>query len=70
MRAENKKLRTPIDILEAALAKERDAYRFYDDLLKEVKVVMVQEILEKLRDEEHKHILMIEREITKTKRGS
>jgi rubrerythrin len=69
MSAEKKRLRTPLDILEAALGKEKDAYRFYDDLLKEVKVVMVQEILEKLRDEEHKHILMIEREITKTKRG-
>lgn len=51
---------TPIDILTAALKKERDAYRFYDELMSATTVTVVQELLEKLRDEENKHILMIE----------
>ena len=58
-------LGTPIDILTAALTRERDAYRFYDQLLNTTTVSMLQELLEKLRDEEHKHILMIEQKISK-----
>jgi len=57
--------RTPVDILTAALKRERDAYRFYDQLINTTTVSMVQELLEKLRDEEHKHILIIEQKISK-----
>lgn len=56
---------TPIDILTAALKKERDAYRFYDELMNATTVTVVQELLEKLRDEENRHILMIERIISR-----
>ncbi len=69
MSAENQNLRTPIDILEAALHKEKESYRFYENLLKNTKVVIVQRLLEQLRDEEHKHILIIEKKITKIKIG-
>ncbi len=65
MSTKSSPLGTPIDILTAALKKERDAYRFYDQLLNTATVSMVQELLEKLRDEEHKHILMIEQKISK-----
>jgi rubrerythrin len=56
---------TPIEILHAALKKENDAYHFYGDLLNTTKVLFLQELLEKLRDEEHKHIIMIQKEIAK-----
>lgn len=58
-------LQTPVEILEAALEKEKDAYRFYDDLLNSTTVLIVQELLEHLRDEERKHMLMIEKKIAK-----
>ena len=54
---------TPIDILTAALKKEREAYSFYNQLINSSTVTVVQELLELLRDEEHKHILMIEGKI-------
>lgn len=57
--------RTPVDILTAALSKERDAYRFYDELITTATVPLIEELLEQLRDEEHRHILMIEHKIAK-----
>ena len=56
---------TPIDILTAALKKEREAYSFYNQLINSSTVTVVQELLEHLRDEEHKHILMIEGKISR-----
>ena len=56
---------TPIDILTAALKKEREAYSFYNQLINSSTVTVVQELLEQLRDEEHKHILMIEGKISR-----
>ena len=56
---------TPIDILTAALKKEREAYAFYNQLINSSTVTVVQELLEQLRDEEHKHILMIEGKISR-----
>ena len=61
---------TPMEILRAALKKERDAYHFYNDLLNTTTVFFLQELLEHLRDEEHKHILMIEKEIAKLTSGT
>ena len=60
---------TPIEILQAALKKEYDAYHFYGDLLNTATVMFLQELLEKLRDEEHKHILMIQKEIARITSG-
>ena len=57
--------KTPIEILQAALKKEKDAYHYYDTLLNSTSVVFLQELLEQLRDEEHKHMLLIERKINK-----
>ena len=56
-------------ILEVALKREREAYRFYDRLLSETKVGILKEILEQLRDEEQKHIRMIEKKIAQMNLG-
>ncbi len=69
MSIKNQSLHTPVAILEAALKKEEISYHFYDALLQDTKVVIVQEILEKLRDEESKHILMIKKILTQIKLG-
>ena len=61
---------TPIEILQSALKKERDAYHFYENLLDTTTVFFLQDLLEHLRDEEHKHILMIEKEIAKLTSGT
>ena len=63
-------LQTPIEILQAALKKEKDAYRFYDTLLNSTTVLFLQELLEQLRDEEHKHVLMIEKILAKMQSGT
>jgi rubrerythrin len=67
MRPKNRPPGTPIDILTAALKKEREAYAFYNQLIGSSTVAVVQELLEKLRDEEHKHILLIEGKIARLK---
>jgi len=63
-------LQTPVEILQAALKKEKDAYHFYDTMLNSTTVVFLQELLEKLRDEEHKHVLMIEKILSKMQSGT
>lgn len=69
MTIKNKRFHTPVAIMEAALKKEEDAYHFYDSLLQNTKVVIIQELLEKLRDEESKHILLIKNMLSKIKIG-
>lgn len=61
---------TPIEILQTALKKEKDAYHFYDTLLNSTTVLFLQELLEQLRDEEHKHVLMIEKILRKMQSGT
>jgi rubrerythrin len=61
--------RTPLDILEAALRKEKAAYHFYGTLLGTTTVRMVEELLEELRDAERQHVLLIEKKIAALKRG-
>lgn len=61
---------TPIQILQAALKKEKDTYHYYDTLLNSTTVLFLQEPLEQLRDEEHKHMLLIEKIIKKLTAGT
>jgi rubrerythrin len=70
MSAQPPTLQTPVEILQAALKKEKAAYHFYDTLLNSTTVVFLQELLEKLRDEEHKHVLMIEKILSKMQSGT
>jgi rubrerythrin len=65
MSTEPPTLQTPIEILQAALKKEKDAYHFYDALFNSTTVFFLQELLEQLRDEEHKHVVLIEKKIAK-----
>jgi rubrerythrin len=65
MADQKQKFSTLTDILEAALKKEKAAYYFYDSVLKNTSVDILRETLEKLRQEEYKHIRIIEKEIVK-----
>jgi rubrerythrin len=53
-------LSTPDEILNAALTKERQSREFYAGLAEQCRIDMVRRLLEKLKDEETKHVRMIE----------
>ena len=57
---DKQRLRTPDEILNAALAKERQSRAFYAGLAEQCQIEMVRKLLEKLKDEENKHVKMIE----------
>jgi rubrerythrin len=48
-------------ILEAALAKEKEAHRFYSEMLTDASVEPVRDMIEKLLNEEDRHVRMIEK---------
>jgi rubrerythrin len=56
-------------ILDMALRKERDAFRFYDGLLNQTRADILREVLETLRNEEAKHVQLIERAIAEMHLG-
>jgi len=62
-------LSTPMAILEAALEKEKAAYRFYDQLLHNTNIGILQEIIEHLLEEEYKHIQLIEKKMAALRNG-
>ena len=66
---EDAPLMTLNQILEVALGKEEEAHRFYDQLLGECRADTVRELLERLKNEEYKHIRMIEEMITRLNLG-
>jgi rubrerythrin len=51
------------EILKRALAKEKAAFTFYDRLLKSTNIELIQDLLQDLKNEEYKHIKMIESKI-------
>ena len=57
---DNRRLSTPDEILNAALVKERQSREFYAGLAEQCRIDLVKELLEKLKDEENKHVRMIE----------
>jgi len=57
---DNRRLNTPDEILNAALAKERQSREFYARLADQCRIDMVRKLLEKLKDEESKHVKMVE----------
>jgi rubrerythrin len=62
-------LSTPMEILEAALTKEKAAYNFYEKLLNNTNIGMLQEIIEHLLEEEYKHIQLIEKKMATLRSG-
>ena len=69
MTTDIKALSTPMAILEAALEKEKAAYRFYGQLLNNTNIGMLQEIIEHLLEEEYKHIQLIEKNMASLRNG-
>jgi len=55
-----RRLNTPDEILNAALAKEQQARQFYAGLVDQCQIDMVKQLIERLKDEENKHVKMIE----------
>jgi rubrerythrin len=60
---------TPDQILKQALEKEKQAHDFYEGLSLGCSVEFVRELLEKLRDEESKHMHMIQAMISRLELG-
>jgi rubrerythrin len=58
-----------MDILNKALEKEQQAFDFYTSMLNQSRVGMLQELLASLKDEEHKHIRMIQSRIADLRLG-
>ena len=69
MTTDLKALSTPMAILEAALEKEKAAYRFYDQLLNNTNIGILREIIEHLLEEEYKHIQLIEKKMAALRNG-
>jgi rubrerythrin len=65
----NLALKTPDEILRAALAKETQAHEFYSNLAAQCRVPVVRELAEKLMDEEFRHMRMIEEMMTRLALG-
>jgi rubrerythrin len=63
------KMYSSYEILQMALLKERQAYGFYGDLAAGCPNEQLKDLLEKLRDEENKHMQMIEAMLTKLNLG-
>ncbi|OGV64187.1 MAG: hypothetical protein A2283_10190 [Lentisphaerae bacterium RIFOXYA12_FULL_48_11] len=61
--------RTSIDVLQIALRKEEASCRLYEGMLNDSKVSFVRELLEKLRDEEVRHVRMIRKKIVQLEAG-
>jgi len=62
-------LRTPDQILRVALAKEKESRDFYDEQATHCRVDFVRKLLKKLKDEESKHIRLVQGMITKLSVG-
>jgi len=60
---------TPDQILKKALEKEKQACDFYGELALGCTVEFVRDLLEKLRDEESKHVHMIQNMISRLESG-
>lgn len=53
-------LKTSDQILQAALAKEKESRDFYDEQAAHCRVDFVRKLLEKLKNEESKHVRMVQ----------
>ena len=69
MNANRRPLTTPGDLLRAALEKEQQAHDFYEQAILSCKIDMVRELLEKLKDEESRHVRLVRDMLTKIELG-
>lgn len=60
---------TPDEILQAALAREEEAHAFYAGLAGRCRIEAVRDLLERLKNEESRHIHLIRDLITKLNLG-
>lgn len=60
---------TPGELLKAALVKEQQAHDFYEHAILSCKIVMVRELLEKLKDEESRHVRLVREMLVKIELG-
>ncbi len=58
-------LNTPLEILEAALAREQSAHAFYKEALKHPSNDVVRHLQEQLMDAEYKHVRLVEKELAR-----
>lgn len=66
---DKRQLSTPDEILNAALAKEHQSRQFYAGLAERCQVNTVKQLIEKLKDEENKHVKMIEEMLSNLRLG-
>ncbi len=59
--------KTPVEILKDALAREQAAHDFYAQMMLNCKTDMVVELLETLKNEESRHIRLVQAMIVKLK---
>ena len=62
-------VRTPDEVLEAALRKERASRAFYAAMRAQCRIAMVTDLLDRLEGEEQRHIQMIEEMMTNMRLG-
>lgn len=65
----NLELKTSDQVLRVALAKEKEARDFYDEQATNCHVDFMRKLLEKLKDEESKHIRLVQGMMTRLKVG-
>jgi rubrerythrin len=63
------KLKMPVDILNAALEGEKKTHAFYTYMSAHCQIDSVREFFENLKDEEYKHIQLIEGMLVRLRRG-
>jgi rubrerythrin len=62
-------LKTLNEILDAALAREKEAHLYYSEALKVATAGPVRNLLEELKDAEYKHVQIIEKMIERMRLG-
>ena len=69
MNAQHHGMNTPGEILNKALEKEMQARDFYGELALGCRVIFVRELLEKLQNEEDRHVRMIQQMLSRLASG-
>ena len=61
--------KTPVELLEIALKKEKAAYSFYERMMLQTQVEAVIKLAAQLREEEAKHVQMITKKMAALRLG-